>query len=78
VNLDSYPGDVIPLGAEGLSSTVDANDARERGISVTTRSKHKGRVHRVYLAGFFRINPIVGFKNCYTRLQEGKIISMVS
>ena len=43
-----------------------------------TRSKHKGRVHHVYLAGFFRINPIVGFKNCYTRLQEGKIISMVS
>jgi hypothetical protein len=35
VNLDSYPGDVTPLGAEGgLSSTVDANDTRERGISV--------------------------------------------
>ena len=37
-----------PSGPKGLSSTVDANDTRERGISVTTRSKHKGRAHLVY------------------------------
>jgi hypothetical protein len=39
-----------------------------------TRSQHMGRVHHVNLAGLFRISPFVGLKNCYTRLQEGKII----
>jgi len=24
----------------------------------------------------FRISPIVGLKNCYTRLQEGKVIAV--
>ena len=28
------------------------------------------------LAGLFRISPIVGLKNCYTRLQKGKVIAM--
>jgi hypothetical protein len=28
------------------------------------------------LAGLFRISPIVGLKNCFTRLQEGKVVSM--
>jgi hypothetical protein len=35
-----------------------------------------GRVHHINLAGLFRISPIVGLKNCYTRLQEGKVIAV--
>src|SRR3979411_2466754 len=35
-----------------------------------------GRVHHVNLAGLFRVSPIVCLKNCYTRLQEGKVIAM--
>jgi hypothetical protein len=34
------------------------------------------RVHHVNLAGLFGISPIVGIKNCYTHLQEGKVICM--
>jgi hypothetical protein len=30
----------------------------------------------VNLAGLFRIRPIAGIKNCYTYLQEGKVICM--
>jgi hypothetical protein len=35
-----------------------------------------GRVHHVNLAGLFRISPIAGLKNRYTRLQEGKVMGM--
>jgi hypothetical protein len=34
------------------------------------------RVHHVNLTGLFRISPTVGLKNCYTRLQEGKVIAV--
>jgi hypothetical protein len=38
----------------------------------------RGRMlqHNVNLAGLFRNIPIAGLKNCYARLQEGKIIAM--
>jgi hypothetical protein len=58
-----------------LGSTVDANNTRER-VPVTHPPQHMDQVHHVDLAGLFRIGPIVGLKNCYTRLQEGKVIAM--
>jgi hypothetical protein len=68
---DSCTLDAFSLGQDCLGPT------RERGVSVThTRSQHMGRVHHVNLASLFRISPFVGLKNCYTRLQEGKIIYM--
>src|SRR5712664_3473092 len=60
---------VQPKEADGLGSTVDAN-----GDSVPTRPQHIGCT--INLAGLFRISPIVGLKNCYTRLQEGKVIAL--
>ena len=66
---------VQPKEADGLGSTVDANDTRER-VSVThPAAAHRSALH-VNLAGLFRISPIVGLKNFYTRLQEGKVIAL--
>jgi hypothetical protein len=47
---------------------------------MVTRSFRLGRntwvMHHGSLAGLFSVSPIVGLKNRYTRLQEGKIIYM--
>jgi hypothetical protein len=70
VNLDSYSGDVIRLGADGVEQARSMR--RESAVfRRPTRLQHMGRVHHVNLAGPFRISPIVGLKNCDTRLQEG-------
>jgi hypothetical protein len=51
---------------------VDTNDMRERGVPMTRTAATLGS--SAPLA--FGISLIAGFKNCYTRLQEGKVISM--
>jgi len=58
------------------TGTLDANDTRERGVSLTHPAAAHGSVHHVNLAGLIRISPIAGLKNCYTRLQEGKVIAI--
>jgi hypothetical protein len=64
VNPDSYPDD-----ADGVEQ--ERSMRCESAVFRPTRSQHIGRVHHVNLAGPFRNSPIVGFKNCDTRLQEG-------
>jgi hypothetical protein len=41
---------------------VDANHMRERDVPMTHTA--------------FRTSPIAGIKNCYARLQKGKVIAM--
>jgi hypothetical protein len=47
-----------------------------RPLAASTPNRIFGTQHHVNLARLFRISPIVGLKNCYTRLQEGKVIAM--
>jgi hypothetical protein len=61
-----------PKGADGLSSMVDVNHMRERGVPMTHTSATLGSSALLT----FRIRPIAGLKNCRTRLQEGKVITM--
>jgi hypothetical protein len=42
--------------------------------SIATRTTYRRR--NVNLAGLFRTGPIAGIKNCYARLQKGKVIAM--
>jgi hypothetical protein len=42
-----------PKGADGLSSMVDANDMRERGVPMTHTAQHLGRMH-YWLSGSVR------------------------
>jgi hypothetical protein len=51
---------------------VDANDMRERGVPMTHTAATLGS--SAPLA--FRTSPIAGIKNCYARLQKGKVIAM--
>ena len=64
----------IEMPVVRLLEIKEGFDTRER-VSVTHPAAAH-RLHHVNLAGLFRISPIVGLKNCYTRLQEGKVIAM--
>ena len=50
--------------------------ARARCFGDPSGRNTMGRVHHVNLAGLFGISPFAGLKNCYARLQEGKVISI--
>ncbi len=63
-----------PEAAQGLlfsGLSGAAPDGREGAYRRDPGGLYPGRLD---LAGLFRVRPIVGIKNCYTRLQERKVI----
>jgi hypothetical protein len=69
--------EVIRAGPVGVIRTQKFQLFLERKTHFVVECyKTTYRRHNVNLAGLFRISPIAGLKNCYARLQEGKIIAM--
>jgi len=62
--ISQYVRSCAAKGADGSSSTVDANDPRERGCVRHPPGRNTSGVHNANLPGHFRISPIVGLKNC--------------